>query len=404
MKTGLLYSSFRSILAVVGSTAAVLLGVACNQSSESIDAEHIGETAEALTVAQCNGFQVDGKVQICHRTGSSKNPWRMLEVDVAGCNGHALHVGDYVAVNDPTCQGGGCLPENAPCDATLPCCDGFQCVDGTCQPNVSNPCEPNPCQNGGTCENNPNSYTCGCLAGYTGTNCETEIDECASNPCLNGGTCIDGVNAYSCTCAAGYSGANCESLPTSCQEIHAAEPSAPTGSYLIDVDGDGPLAAFNAWCDMDFDGGGWTLYYVALASNPSPTEGPVAPGIPHYLSLTTVKTLAAGATQVHIRTADEAATRSATSRPNTTPIINLRAGLMLNAGYSTNAATKPWVTDWMGAGIDPDIRMWDTCSTPHPYPYVTYWACNNVRGLHVISGHARWDYQASNENMEVYMR
>ena len=36
------------------------------------------------------------------------------------------------------------------------------------------------------------------------------IDECASSPCQNGGTCVDGVNEYSCTCAAGYTGTNCE--------------------------------------------------------------------------------------------------------------------------------------------------------------------------------------------------
>ena len=36
-----------------------------------------------------------------------------------------------------------------------------------------------------------------------------DIDECASNPCENGGTCVDGVNGYTCTCAAGYSGTMC---------------------------------------------------------------------------------------------------------------------------------------------------------------------------------------------------
>ena len=31
-----------------------------------------------------------------------------------------------------------------------------------------------------------NGYFCECLAGYNGTNCQTEIDECASNPCVHG--------------------------------------------------------------------------------------------------------------------------------------------------------------------------------------------------------------------------
>ena len=38
----------------------------------------------------------------------------------------------------------------------------------------------------------------------------TEINECTSNPCQNGGACTDGVNMYTCTCLPGYAGANCE--------------------------------------------------------------------------------------------------------------------------------------------------------------------------------------------------
>ena len=37
-----------------------------------------------------------------------------------------------------------------------------------------------------------------------------DIDECASSPCQNGGTCIDVVNAFTCNSAPGYEGDNCE--------------------------------------------------------------------------------------------------------------------------------------------------------------------------------------------------
>lgn len=36
-----------------------------------------------------------------------------------------------------------------------------------------------------------------------------DIDDCADQPCQNGGTCIDSVNDYSCNCVDGYTGKDC---------------------------------------------------------------------------------------------------------------------------------------------------------------------------------------------------
>ena len=56
-----------------------------------------------------------------------------------------------------------------------------------------------------------------CGAGYTGFNCEADIDECLSSPCKNGATCAHSsdlatimADLYTCTCVAGYSGDICE--------------------------------------------------------------------------------------------------------------------------------------------------------------------------------------------------
>ena len=38
----------------------------------------------------------------------------------------------------------------------------------------------------------------------------TDIDDCKPSPCENGGTCTDGVNSYTCECVDGYTGVNCE--------------------------------------------------------------------------------------------------------------------------------------------------------------------------------------------------
>ncbi|CAM9464932.1 unnamed protein product, partial [Chrysoparadoxa australica] len=60
-------------------------------------------------------------------------------------------------------------------------------------------CDANPCNNGGTCTNTSGSYTCACAVGFTGTNCETDIDECSSSaPCNNGGTCVNTAGSYTC--------------------------------------------------------------------------------------------------------------------------------------------------------------------------------------------------------------
>ena len=38
----------------------------------------------------------------------------------------------------------------------------------------------------------------------------TDIDECNPDPCENGGSCTDDVNGYTCDCADGYTGHDCE--------------------------------------------------------------------------------------------------------------------------------------------------------------------------------------------------
>uniref|UniRef100_A0A674DQP0 EGF-like domain-containing protein n=1 Tax=Salmo trutta TaxID=8032 RepID=A0A674DQP0_SALTR len=34
----------------------------------------------------------------------------------------------------------------------------------------------------------------------------TDIDDCQSNPCQNGGTCIDEINSFVCLCLPSYGG------------------------------------------------------------------------------------------------------------------------------------------------------------------------------------------------------
>ena len=74
------------------------------------------------------------------------------------------------------------------------------------------PC--NECVITSTCEpqlDNINGYSCVCADGFTSTNCTVNIDDCDPNPCMNGGSCEDLINDYACQCASGYAGSDCNS-------------------------------------------------------------------------------------------------------------------------------------------------------------------------------------------------
>lgn len=47
--------------------------------------------------------------------------------------------------------------------------------------------------------------------------------------------------------------------PRNCLEILTNNPGAQNGTYTIDPDQSGPIAPFSCYCDMNNDGGGWTL-------------------------------------------------------------------------------------------------------------------------------------------------
>lgn len=54
----------------------------------------------------------------------------------------------------------------------------------------------------------------------------------------------------------------------SCLAYLNAHPGAPSGTYTLDVDGNGPVAAQSYYCDMTSDGGGWTKIVQQYESSP----------------------------------------------------------------------------------------------------------------------------------------
>jgi hypothetical protein len=79
---------------------------------------------------------------------------------------------------------------------------------------VKTACNPNPCKNKAQCvldNKDPAQYTCGCLTGYYGKNCENK-DGCLKKPCKHG-ECIVNTNNradFTCKCNDGYVGIKCD--------------------------------------------------------------------------------------------------------------------------------------------------------------------------------------------------
>eukprot|EP00105_Crassostrea_gigas_P019111 XP_011437468.1 PREDICTED: uncharacterized protein LOC105335342 [Crassostrea gigas] len=70
-------------------------------------------------------------------------------------------------------------------------------------------CLSSPCQNG-VCTDLIGGYECQCDFGFTGDNCEENIDDCVDHACENNATCVDGAANYTCDCLYGYKGELCE--------------------------------------------------------------------------------------------------------------------------------------------------------------------------------------------------
>ncbi len=264
-------------VALVAAVALAVGGLAAAGCSES-DPPTVGQSDDAVTLAQCTFFAVGDRVQICHRTSSARNPYNIIRTSAASCGGHSGHAGDYITstdpaspIYDPTCNGQGCLPEGAPSDPSIECCTGLAPVGGTCR-NVDECLAPNNggCGSGSTCSDNPTvgaapictdinecaTNNGGCGTGASCTNAPlsgqapicTDINECATNNggCGTGASCTNAPlsgQAPTCTdinecatnnggCATGYS---CTNAPVSGDPAICTPPPAVCGDHHVDA-------------------------------------------------------------------------------------------------------------------------------------------------------------------------
>ena len=100
--------------------------------------------------------------------------------------------------------------------------DYFKCTcslgytGSLCDTNIDE-CASQPCNNNGTCIDGVDNFVCNCQPGFNGSKCEVNIDECESKPCQNSMQCVDGVNKYTCDCQGRYTGINCDADVDECQ-------------------------------------------------------------------------------------------------------------------------------------------------------------------------------------------
>ncbi|XP_050342751.1 protocadherin-like wing polarity protein stan [Nymphalis io] len=88
------------------------------------------------------------------------------------------------------------------------------------------------------------TFTCQCPQGFTGSRehymCDTEVDLCYSSPCRHNGSCVRREGGYSCVCVAGYTGVNCETVLT---------------KATCEMNGDGSICRSGSQCVARREGG-----------------------------------------------------------------------------------------------------------------------------------------------------
>jgi hypothetical protein len=205
-----------SVLALAELALALTLG--CSSPRPDGESPRDLRAVVMLTAQQCTAAAIDGKVGLCHATGSGSNPYVHIEVAVSACiNGHAKkHPDDFIS-NDPNCAR---------------CGNGVVEVGETCDPPSSCPTS---CDDGNVCSADQLS---GSAATCTAICQHTPISVCRSGDgCCASGCNTNNDNDCPATCGNGVveAGETCDppsSCPTACDDGNDCTVDRLTGSAV----------------------------------------------------------------------------------------------------------------------------------------------------------------------------
>ncbi len=146
--------------------------------------------------------------------------------------------------------------------AAVACGDFGTCVDGSCRCDegwTGTGCEsdvdectddPTACHADATCTNTDGGFTCACNDGFVGDGATCSAS-CAADPCMNGGVCTDGESGATCGCeGTGYEGDFCE---TDVDECADGDDDCADDATCTNTEG-----SFECACDDPFVGDGRT--------------------------------------------------------------------------------------------------------------------------------------------------
>ncbi|VDH93302.1 Hypothetical predicted protein, partial [Mytilus galloprovincialis] len=99
--------------------------------------------------------------------------------------------------------------------------------------NQVTPCSRSPCEHGGNCSVTDNSFSCTCLNGFTGLQCQST--PCDNYSCDNGGTCFLDEFQPKCACKNGFTGEDCTCTTCEAEKTTKLLYSSESSIWLLDV-------------------------------------------------------------------------------------------------------------------------------------------------------------------------